>query len=584
MAVKFLSSPKSALAAGCLGFCLMAALGWQTGKQPDRQGARSPVSAPARPDRPAAKIVRRGSIPAKALQELQAIRETGSVIERQRAIADLVESLPPAELLAWLEGRWFSVRGGSEIAIFTELATQKLATEDPARLLESDNSVFSYACHMETLINWARRDPDGLTAYLTQSGIKNPPLEALVQIAQQHPAAALARLRLWLTDPDYGPQMADATSPLLHVLAGSATAELTAMLPTLPPAWKKPFEVALGEERLMRSFHDEIRSLWSRPDGFPLFAEIAKGNETVGTSLLQEIASLPPEWQPLLKEAAVIRPNNSAQWLETDLEAKGFPHETAQSLWREALDYLIRENPTKALTVSAQVEMDHDARMIFVKKAFEFLHVEPAERQRLIDSLPTEEERGIASETEESKRISCFAAPEISPENWLKSLGGEVEDQPEISQTRSMLTKMDPAELTRFSAEYTALPEDRKYLAASLLAYFGDDQTASRPLEGQAIQYLLAHPAEGEGRQASHFEVKPELLSSTYAVKLSAEDPAAAVSWVAALPEGEVKRWTQKNLAAQWVDYDPPAVEAWLKTLPQADQQPVRDFMKARGR
>lgn len=54
-----------------------------------------------------------------------------------------------------------------------------------------------------------------------------------------------------------------------------------------------------------------------------------------------------------------------------------------------------------------------------------------------------------------------------------------------------------------------------------------------------------------------------------------------ATAWLASLPEGPVRMMVQGNLALNWQNYDPKAVENWLSSLPADNQTEIKKFMKS---
>jgi hypothetical protein len=67
---------------------------------------------------------------------------------------------------------------------------------------------------------------------------------------------------------------------------------------------------------------------------------------------------------------------------------------------------------------------------------------------------------------------------------------------------------------------------------------------------------------------------------SQYALDLMKTDPSSASSWVNSLPEGPQQLWAKKNLAENWQNYDPDAVEKWISSQPAHEKKEIEDFLK----
>lgn len=61
------------------------------------------------------------------------------------------------------------------------------------------------------------------------------------------------------------------------------------------------------------------------------------------------------------------------------------------------------------------------------------------------------------------------------------------------------------------------------------------------------------------------------------------EDTDRATKWVEDLPESETRTSAMKYLAMNWKNYDPAAAETWVDSLPPAQREEVRTFLKSPG-
>ncbi|RYD33433.1 MAG: hypothetical protein EOP85_20795, partial [Verrucomicrobiaceae bacterium] len=129
----------------------------------------------------------------QARSRIAAIRLAGSSEERMRATVDLAYSLSPDEFAAWVDGGWFTLRGGAELTLFTKIVMERWKLEDEDGLMvwmmKSGNG------RHDVLTDLAQRNPDRVLEYFRENPSPQREMEALWEIAKHQPDLVLARFR-----------------------------------------------------------------------------------------------------------------------------------------------------------------------------------------------------------------------------------------------------------------------------------------------------------------------------------------------------------------------------------------------------
>lgn len=559
-----------------LAFLAMTVVGWNLGGNSGAiaDQAAPPADRPSRPAHPA-----RSSGPdAAAGKSLAAIRGAGTPEARTRATIDLANSLPPSEFAAWLDGGWFKLRGGPDLIIFTKILLARWEQEDLEGLL-------AWSLKNESgegwtiLAAWSEKEPQRLIDFFKKHPDDPAEMQALAEIANHNPGLALQRL-LEMAATGISRQGMEYSSGVLRHLAEKSPAALGAALDSLPAQLRIEAETALSGERLKTSFATEIRALWELPNGWKIFESNAQQDREVGAKIFDELANLPPAWRASLASNSYyfMGKANHEKWLDADLAGYGFSLSQTKEIRRYALNNLASSQPVLALKRMGEMDLDSSNRQNVISNAISSADNDPVKVAALIALLGTEEDRKVAQAIVDANNGSQSQTKIEKPADWLEKIGALDPKSGSSYPYFSMLEQWDQAKISDLNAQFIALPDDKKPQVAQAIAAGGGSSGAS-PLKGEAIRYLLTNPvAIPEGGQNNRPD--PIQMASQYAVFLAVKDAAAATGWVHTLPAGDAKLWAQKNLARNWAQYDPKAVDQWVNTLPADARTEVQAFLK----
>ena len=551
------------------GFLAMALVGWSlTGSEPPPPTAAGAAPAATRAER-AARPSRLTGPSAIAARRVAAIRAEGTPEDRLRATIDLASALPPSEFAAWLDGGWFTLRGGAELTIFTRILQERWAAEDPEGLLARSFKVKTENAPA-ILTSLAEKDPQRVLDFFKQQAGEDGSIRALAGIAGTHPDLALRCLREMAGTPisqnDLG-----IVSALLGTIARKSPATVEAALASLPPAMRTRAEMALCDQRLATSFSTEIRALWDRPDGLKIFS---RQDRDTASKIFDELANLPPAWRASIatNPSNVINEANAGKWLATDLTAFGFGAAQQKHIRQQALAELADKQPELAVRSMAGMELEPHQRKSIISNLISSARGDAEKMEAVIAMLDTDADRNAGREMATAYRDAAQEKKIETPAAWLAKIAG---GNPEQSGYRmiSMLENWDPEKISGLNSQFASMPAGEKQKVAQALLRMGQSfSSGTTPVSGTAIRYLLENPLALEDSQ-QRGNADPIQGAAQYAVQMAVRDPIAASEWVASLPPGEGRLWAQKNVEINWRQHDPKAAELWLKTLPPADRE-----------
>lgn len=563
---------------GVLGFLAMAVVGWNLVEAPVPTSDEPPAE-------PKSRVGNRETRRSKATgpgtlvgKRLESIRAAGTQEARLRATFDLANSLSSSEIAAWLNGDWFTIRGGPERLLFRNILLARWRETDPDALL-----VWSFkndtGAGRNVLTSWTEKEPQRLIDFFKSHPDETAELRALRNLAKLHPALALQRLQEMAGD-GISTKGVGNSFDLLRQLAEKSPSALEATLDSLPPAVRSQAESALCGQRLATSFSTEVRALWDRPDGWKIFQ--ANVSEELQGKVFDELANMPPAWKSSIAENYYnfISEENAGKWLDADLAGLGFSAAQVKRLRTNALENLARKHPEEALKRMGGMDLNANTRQNLISNMFSPLADEPEKAEALIARLDSEEDRKHARNTLDARKSGQTQAKAASPAEWLEKISAvDPKSAGNASQYVYQLEQWDTARLAELNKQFQAMSDDRKLQTAQVIAAgrrYGDSNS---PVTGEAIRYLVVNPvARTEGQNDS--DTDPLRLASEYASKLAIKDPGAASEWVGTLPAGDAKLWAQKNVAKNWAVYDPKAAEQWVASLPVDARSEVRAFMK----
>ncbi len=576
------SSSITILLGGVTAFTAMSALGWKLAGE--REEIPTIVSASERASRTSDRPARANGadMPGHVRRQLSAIRATNCPAERMRLTIDLVNGIPHDDFPRWIDGRWFDLGTGFDMALFKNLIDQRWEHEDPEGMIQWSFARGGDSRGNQVLMNWSENDPQRVIDYLNRN--PNPTAEGrlLPELAKNHPLIALARLQELLAAGNVPSDSNGYLEQTLRQLAEKSPEELFSSLDSLPPGWQIKVESALSGELLKHDFEGEIKYLHERPDGLAIFNAAIGGVEGFRDKVLAELHNLPASWiQSIANNYYMyIDGKNASQWIATDLEALGLSAERAFSLRRDALGSMAHAHAEEMFKLMGAMDLGGNHRQSLIANAFSHDR-SPEETDRLL-ALLSREDRAIALAVQESR---AHKHQINNPAGWLDRLASidkTMDNQAAIRSLTSTLASWDSGKLAEFSKQFATMPADRKDQIASMLLDAGYDSDLG--LKGELIRHVATQEKARLGGAGNNDRAGSSYrhisLASNHVVQWAQSDPVAASRWVRTLPEGDTKRWAQKNLASNWALYDPEAANTWVKSLPVDAGQEVLLFMK----
>ena len=563
----------------------MAVVGWNLGGNSGERSAVDPPPAHSRPSRPERPPRTRLGPSGEAAQRLEAIRATANPSERMRATIALANSLPSAGFAAWLDGAWFTLRGGMESTVFTQILMERWRLEDPEGLLlwglKNDSSDAD-----AMLSTWAKTEPQRVLDFFKSHPNDAKELNVLDDIAAKNPELALRRLQEMAAA---GISQVDAyyARTLLNDLSKQSPAALEAALDSLPGSLRLHAETYLIRGKMQNSFASELRKLWDRPDGMNVFESIIGETPSLSRELVTELANLPASWRAQIASASsnFFDTADAAEWAAADLVGAGFTAEQAKAIRIRAVSRLESSEPEIAFKILEGLDLPPDRKQSMLASIFAYLKDKPEKAEALLAQLGSDADRQVAR--------NAFQPPPSSPEPQIKKIEQPVEwlatvtaldfTKENPSGIVRMIEDWEPEKLAALAAGFSALPDSKKRKLSRDLLESGMYGLGG-PLLGEVIACFVAHPSEEpvSGDPFAHPNQADtsaaNQLAIDYAVDLAEKNPGKAGVWIGGLPEGEAKWYAAKNLQNIWSLYDPEAAERWLKTLPSATREKVKSL------
>lgn len=554
---------------------VMGMIGWHLAEEPYQEAAvRGEDKSAARPKRASLTET-------SARNRVALISKSGSAADRTLATIALADSLPLAEIPAWLNGGWFDLHDGSDSAIFHKILHRRWEAADPTGYLqwclrnESGNTT-------ALLASWADNDPERLIGFFREHPNQTMELQALAEIARNHPTLALGRfLEITGSYVSKTYQHHEYYEKLFQQLARSAPSDLDAALDSMPKSLRASAEIAVVGQRLLTSFPEEIRKLWDRPDGIELFQYVLNHPEGIGDRLLKELGNLPPAWRDAVTTSAISMMtggSNPESWLGADFEGSGFTSKQAKDIRAHALLLRSKTHPEDAF--NRMRDLDSYQQRDVITSALVESFDDPKKQTSILALLRSDGEREMANRYLTARRTEDAIKPAKTPAEWVEQVGRITWDPDGRANYETTLHLWEQEQIDELYQVFKTLPDDQKKQAsAAILLFDGSSKSLYPSLTGEAIRYSITHPNPGEYPRLS-YRVDPIKQASRFAADWVTLDPVAAVGWVQSLPSSEAKRWAQKNLATVWAQYDPQEARQWINSLPVEEQE----FIKTGGK
>ncbi|WP_353565219.1 hypothetical protein [Haloferula sargassicola] len=488
-----------------------------------------------------------------------------------RATLALVDSLTPAELHDWLEGRWFENSGDYNLSLFNKAAKKRWRAIDPDgfavwQVKNGDMGADGL------LKEWAEKDRPRLVRFLDQHQDARLEFNLLRDSAGMDPDFVIARLEALLGGAFHGLGSEDyLVRQTLKNLAETHPGKAASLMTTLPAIWARQVELGLLSASLNQSFSEGLRSLWDRPDGLALFAETEVPDKS--GKILAELGNLPAAWRSGLAADAWRYVNGpaAAEWLTVDYEAYGFSPEEKKKMLTAAIQRASYDEPRQALETLLAQDFSEKERKRAITSIFS--NQQGGSREDLLALLDGDEREMAASVLEQVAQPQDVGVQKIeTPDAWFSAVMDA--DSNRSWALIDELSRWDEKNSTGLSKAFLDLPAETKDKVVKMLS----NNRGDLPMDFRAevVRYQIESGAT-RGDQGVRGDEASQL-----AVGWMKNDPAAASQWVNSLPEGDDRLWAQKNLARNWALYDPEASQQWVNSLPAADRDAVKTYLKAR--
>lgn len=519
----------------------------------------------------------------QAGKRMASIRLAGSAEARMRATVDLANTLSPAEFAAWMDGGWFTLRGGPELTLFTRIVMERWKQEDEAGLLvwmlKSGNS------RSDALNELAQKYPERVVDFFRENPGGTREMMVLWEMGKNHPELALTRFQEIVASGRWR-EIQGYAGELLQNLAEKDPAKLAAAAEGFPSAMKLQVEIALSRERLKKSFQDELQALWERPDGWNIFEGNFRSVEGVGDKILAQLADIPPSWRGELASNShgVVSAENAEKWWSADLAAAGFSKRDIVLFRSRALLAIGRQNPEEAIRRMGEVGLADHQKSSFIYSIFGNMTDKDKARE-LVSQLADEGDQKKALEIIGQQTGSPSSEEKVeTAADWLAKVSEAEPGRGMVSYSMfSTMSEWDEEKKGALVTGFRSMEKGKKTVVAqAIVNSIGNYGRMSDELAGDALRHLMENPvpkAEGDTRENNLME-----KSGSHVVQLSTRDPEAASQWVSTLPAGEAKTWTQRNLLNNWKQYDPKAAAQWEKSLPAGERAALETLDKKKGR
>ena len=572
-------------AAGIAGFLAMSVVGWKwAGASGSVSDAGDGAGFPAVAAHHSSREVRIPGPPASVSARMAAVRAAGSAAERTLATIALAEALAESEIAAWLDDGWFNLRDGSDLTVFTRILERRWLAGDSAGYLQWCSKRHPGKAS-EVLASWADDEPQRVLGYFKNHPDHALELEALADMARNHPALALEGF-LEMTAagfPGNNPLLySDAAEKLFQQLARSAPEALEAALDSVPKSLRTTAEVALIGQRMLTSFPEELRKLWQRPDGEELFSYVLNHPDGIGDRMLDELANLPPHWRKTVATCAytIIGDSDPEKWCGADLPGMGFTVEQTNQIRGAALSLLAATRPQLAFELMDSLDLADNRHNPVVQIAL--IRANPGQAESLVELLDSAADREYARSVLDSIARQQAEAPVVvdTPAEWLEKISTLDPDTADFHKCLSAPDQWDQQQLAGLSGQFSALSDDRKLrIAKALLGFHSFSLNYDTALMADVIRYAIARPDPSNNGWAGMTMDRTRQVCE-FAVNWVKTDPSAASQWVQDLPDGDAKTWALGNVASVWAQYDPKQAGQWVNSLPGKARAGIGEFIK----
>lgn len=501
--------------------------------------------------------------------QMRAIRDAHDEGDRMRHAMELAKTLPLNQAGRWLDEGLFSQREGYALTLFTKILEQRWRTEDPDGYLvwQLGNG---RSVSKEEMARLADRNPDLLLVNIRL--IEDPDAQgaAIANLAKARPDLALAELaRMDLQQL----QNSGRLRSIFGEMAKTDLAGLQSHLDDLPNPLREAAQQAVFSQLLITDFSGAVSQLVELPNGLDILRN-ANLQQSDYQHLLEKFATLPQSWKTNLAERSYLLTAgmNSDQVLATDWASYGLSEKQFGRIRGHALFNKASKNKEGALELFQNNELNEAGRRYFLdllswnegKDIIQDLlpHLESADHDYISKKLG---ESGQSSPTLiSSPRTAADLSQNLANPHHRN-----------FSKMASSMRNWNAEQKRQFQRDYAAMQGEDRHLLTAMLTNSEDlDQRAV------AVQEILGNAEAQEVAGWSENQRSAVRAASEVALEFLKQDADQAARWVTALPEGDTRTWTMKNLAANWHNYDPAGANRFVESLPASEREAVSSFIE----
>lgn len=528
-------------------------------------------------------------IPEHVRQAITPVLAARSEEDRQRAAVQLARSVPVAEMADWLDGRWYPFAAGLDGWIFDRIIRQRWLEQDPAGL--ASQCLVRNTGDLDPIMRiWAKRDPEGVVAWLWQIKAPNE-LNRLAYacfevISRQKPLLALAQV------PVIHQRLGESASPWLAAMLVNLAQDHQQAVMLEQVAWPQSLRAvvqrALNVAPATVDFSAIIERMKKEPDGLDQFVA-AISSDRFAARVLEHAAILPKGWLAAasLSQYSVfmVMDADPKYWLGVDLSAHGLSESMVSKFLDLGMSGLINRDPEQAVRLLKRGDLRPSDRRNLLSNGFSRLARKDRQRAEVcLVELTDPKEIAMAKDSIKHAFVGTasevVAPPKLKTREWITAFANErgLRDR----QVKSAL-EWNTGTSAILREEFAALSDAQKDFVALRCAMFDSqlmgesrgDLSAFTWLRAEGIARYLNHPPAGMQKWSfDRNRVEPSIMR--FAIGWALEDPASASRWAQEdLPLGAMRTGVMKNVADYWRKYQPAAATEWLHSLPAGEREEI---------
>ena len=527
-------------------------------------------------------------LPEHVRQAITPVLAARSDEDRQRAAVHLARSVPVAEMADWLDGRWYPSAAGLDAWVFDRLIRQRWLEQDPAGLASA--CVFRNTGDFEQIIRiWTKRDPEGVVAWLWRvegtDGLNRIAQTCFNEVLRNKPLLALAQA------PVIHDRLGESASPWLAAMLANIARDHQDAVRQQQSAWPESLRSmahrALNSVSATSDFPEIIARMKKEPDGLEQFVK-AISSDRFAARVLENADLLPKGWlaaASLSEYSFFMMDTDPKYWLDVDLSAHGLSDSMVSKLLDFGMSGLMNRDPEQAVLLLKRGDLrPKDRRELLVNGFSRLAKRDQRRAEDCLAELTDPKEIARARDSINNAFVGTLSKPEaplkLTAQEWLAAFASE-RGLP-ARQAKSAL-EWNAGTTAILRDGFAALSEPQKDMVSLASVLFDSrnmgesrgDLSALTWLRAEGIaRYLNDPPHARINLQIDLSMVEPSIMR--FAIGWALEDPVSASRWAQEdLPLGPMRIGVMKNVADYWHKYQPAAAMSWLRSLPDGEREKI---------